>query len=150
MYAFTHVLKFWSGGKTKKIPNKVERIQCERTPTAALVSWTEPITHCEHYGFGYVLVYATQSVDSGKTNSKPTTITTSTSRCKITPLELTSLVKMIVTAICIGCMGVGPDQRATCSPRECIQESAFTYNAFQCALAFGTVVRKILVGECFV
>ena len=143
----TNVLKFWSGGKTKRIliPKKVKRIQCERTATAALVSWTEPITHCESYGFEYVLEYATQLVDSGKTNSKLTTIRTSTSRYNITGLQLTSLVKLIVTAICMGCMRVGSDQKAACSPRECIQESASTYNAFQCALALNNLVRMFLL-----
>lgn len=129
MYIITIVLKFWLGGEAKNvlIPNEIERIQCERTATAALVSWTKPITHCDSYGFGYVLVYTTQSVVSGKTNSKMTTIRTSTSRYNITALQLTSLVKLIVTAICIGCLRFGSKQNATCSPREYIQESASTY-----------------------
>ena len=129
MYTITNILKFWSGGETKNmlIPNEVKRIQCERTATAALVSWTEPITHCESHGFEYVLLYTTQSVDSGKTNSRLTTIRTSTSRYNITALQLTSLVKLIVTAICTGCLRFGSKQNATCSPRECIQESASTY-----------------------
>ena len=147
MYDYSNVLKLWSGGGTKNIliSNEVETIWCERTATAALVSWREPITHCVSYGFVYVLAYSTQLVDSGKPSSKLITARTSTSRYNITGLQLTSLVKLIVTPICIGCLGVGSKQKATCLPRECIQESSFMYNAFQCALALSTVVEKFLL-----
>ena len=107
------------GGKINKIFNKVGRIQCHRTLTSALVSWTKPVTHCENFGFKHVLKYT----DSNKRGSQMTVIQKSISEYKIKVSNWNSVVHLLVTSICIGCHGVGPGMTATCSPSKFTAEN---------------------------
>ena len=102
------------------IPNKVRNIQCIRTLTSAFVSWTKPVTHCENFGFKYVVKYTY----SNKPVSQMTVIETSTNKWNIKAPQWNSEVKFSVTAMCIDCKGVGPGQIATCFPSEFNLESA--------------------------
>ena len=112
----THVLITFSDGNINTITNKVGTIQCERTLTAALVSWTKPVTHCGNFGFNYMLKYT----DSNKPGRQMAQIQNFTNNSNIQVPQWNSVVNLSVIAMCFGCQGVGPEQILTCPPSEFI------------------------------